>query len=78
MASMETVDRDQIRRIVVYTDLPRPVVQSSDPGALLESGIRGMSGKAQWTVQSQGPISLDGHPGREVRFSVSAPSASEK
>jgi hypothetical protein len=78
MTSMETVDRDRVRRVVVYTDLPRAIVESSDPDALLDGGIRGMSGKEQWAVEGQGPINLDGHPGREVRFAVNAPSASEK
>jgi hypothetical protein len=78
MNAMESVDGDQIKRVVVYTDLPGPTVQSNDPNALLDGGIQGMSGKAQWTVASQEPITLDGHPGREVRFAVNSPSASEK
>ena len=78
LTSMESVDDDQIRRIVVYSDLPLPIVQSSDPNLLLEGGIRGMSGNGQWTVEKQEPLTLDGHPGREVRFGVNSPSTSEK
>jgi len=52
MNSVESMDSDQIRRVVVYTDFPSPIVQSSDPNALLDGGIRGMSGNSQWTVQS--------------------------
>ena len=37
-----------------------------------------MSGNGRWTVQSQGTITLDGHPGREVSFAVEAPAAAEK
>jgi hypothetical protein len=59
MTSMESLDRDQIRRVVVYTDFPRPIVQSSDPNALLDGGIQGMSGKGQWTVQRQGQMGAD-------------------
>jgi hypothetical protein len=76
--AMESVDGDQIKRVVVYADLPGPTVQSSDPNSLLDGGIRGMSGNVQWTVESQGPVTLDGHPGREVRFTVSSPSVVEK
>jgi hypothetical protein len=78
MTRMESVDGDGIRRVVVYTDIPLPIVQASDPTALLAGGIRGMSGKAQWAVQRQGEITLDGHPGREVRFAINAPASSEK
>jgi hypothetical protein len=78
MNSIETVDRDQIRRVVVYTELPAQVVQASDPDALLDGGIRGMGASSQWTVESQGPVSLDGHPGREIRFAVNSPRASQK
>jgi hypothetical protein len=78
MTSIESVDGDQVRRVVVYTDIPLPTVQASEPSALLDGGIRGMSGKTQWTVQRQGAITLDGHPGREVRFAVNSPSSSEK
>jgi hypothetical protein len=76
--SMESVDSAQIRRVAVYKDFPRPIVQSSDLNALLDGGIRGMNGNEQWAVQSQGPITLDGHPGREVRFAVDSAAATEK
>ena len=78
MTRMESVDGNGIRRVVVYTDIPLPIVQASDPTALLDGGIRGMSGKAQWAVQRQGEITLDGHPGRDVRFAINAPTSSEK
>jgi hypothetical protein len=78
MTSMESIDGDRIRRVVTYTDLPPAIVGASDPDALLDGGIRKMSGGATWTVQGQAPIALDGHPGREVRFAVSSPSAPEK
>ncbi len=78
MATMESVDREEIRRIVVYTDFPDPIVDSSDPSALLDRGIGGMSGKGQWSVLSQAPITLDNHPGREVRFAINSPGAPEK
>ncbi len=78
MTSVESVDGDRVRRIVAYADYPRPTVESSDAGALLDGGIRGMSGKGPWTVQGQEPVTLDGHPGREVRFAIDSPSAPEK
>ena len=78
VTAIESVDGAQIRRLVVYTDFPREMVQSSDSSAVLDGGIRGMSGDDKWTVQSQTPITLDGHPGREVRFAVNARGGSEK
>ena len=78
MNTIESVDGDQIRRIVVYGDIPAPIIQSSSPSALLDGGIRGMNGKAEWAVQRKGEITLDGHPGREVRFRVNSPDSSEK
>ena len=78
MTSIESVDADKIRRVVVYTDIPLSVVKSNDPSVLLDGGIRGMSAKGQWTVERQGQITLDGHPGRDVRFAVSSPSSKEK
>jgi hypothetical protein len=78
LTSTESVDRDQVRRIVAYTDLPRPLLESTDPSTLLDGGIRGMSGEGRWTIQGQGPVTLDGHPGRDVRFAIDSPSAPEK
>ena len=78
MTSMESVDGERIRRIVTYTDLPPAIVGASNPDALLDGGVRKMSGGGPWTVQGQSPIALDGHPGREVRFAVNSPSAPEK
>ena len=53
--------------------LAGPVVEPYEPDALLDGGIRGISGSGQWTVQGQPPIALDGHPGRDVRFAVTLP-----
>jgi hypothetical protein len=78
MNTMESVDGDQIRRIVVYGDIPAPIIQSSSSSALLEGGVRGMSGKPEWAIERQGEITLDGHPGREVRFTVNSTASSEK
>ena len=68
LTSVESVDSNGIRRIVVYTDLPDPLVQTSNPKTLLDGGVRGMAGSSIWSVERQGEITLDGHPGREVRF----------
>jgi hypothetical protein len=76
MNSVESVDKNQIRRIVVYTDLPQPMLESNDPNSLLDSGVKAMSGKGDWNVQSQDTISLDGHPGRYIRFAITSSSAS--
>jgi hypothetical protein len=76
--TIESVDDNQIRRIVVYGDIPMPMVQSSNPSDLLEGGIRGMSGKPEWAIQRKGEIMLDGHPGRDVRFTINSPESSEK
>ena len=76
--TMESVDGNQIRRIVVYGDIPVPIIQASSPSELLEGGIRGMSGKSEWGIQRKGEITLDGHPGRDVRFTVKSSQSSEK
>ena len=76
--TMESVDGNQIRRIVVYGDIPVSIIQASSPSELLEGGIRGMSGKSEWGIQRNGEITLDGHPGRDVRFTVKSPQSSEK
>ncbi len=78
MTSIESVDADQVRRLVVYTDFPRPIVEASDPNFLLDGGIKRMSGNGQWIVQNQTSIDLDSHPGREVRFTVNPTSVSGK
>jgi hypothetical protein len=78
MTAMESIDGDRIRRLVTYTDLPPTIVGANDPDALLDGGVRKISGGGPWTVQGQTPIALDGHPGREVRFAVASPSTPEK
>ncbi len=78
VTSVESIDSDQIRRLVVYTDLPASIVQSSNPGALLEGGIRGIRGKPEWTIERLGETTLDSHPGREVHFAVNSASLPEK
>lgn len=78
IASTSSVDAGRIRRVVAYADLTDAAVRSSDPGALLDGGARKMGGGGPWSVESQGPIALGGHPGREIRFAVDSPSAAEK
>jgi len=78
MTTLESTGSDQVRHIVMFTDLPASMVQGSDPGDLLDGGVRGMGGKALWSVQSQSEVTLDGHPGREVRFAIDSPSLPEK
>ncbi len=73
---MENVDANKTTRTVIYTDYPDKLMQSKGPEAMLEGGVRGMGG--QWNIESQKPILLDGHPGREVQFSVSGAKGSEK
>jgi hypothetical protein len=78
MNAMETVDSAQIRRMVIYTDLPQVTVESNDPDELLDRGINGMKGKEQWSIEGESPVTLDDHPGRDVRFAVNSTTTSEK
>jgi hypothetical protein len=78
MNTMETVDSAQIRRVVIYTDLPPVTVDSSDPSELLDRGIKGMKGSGWWSIEGESPVTLDDHPGRDVRFAVNSTSSSEK
>jgi hypothetical protein len=78
MNTTETVDGAQIRRVVIYTDLPQVTVESSDPGELLDRGIKGMKASGQWSVEGESPVTLDDHPGREVRFAINPTTASSE
>jgi hypothetical protein len=78
MNTMETVDSAQIRRVVIYTDLPQVTVESSAPGELLDRGIKGMKASGQWSIEGETPATLDDHPGRDVRFAVNPTASSEK
>ena len=78
MNTMETVDSAQIRRVVIYADLPQVTVASSDPGELLDRGIKGMKGSGQWSIEGESPVTLDDHPGRDVRFAINPTASSEK
>ena len=57
LTSMESVDGARIRRVVVYADLPDPIIQSRDAGALLDDGIRGMgaTGNGPSRARSRSP-----------------------
>ncbi len=74
--AMENIDANKTTRTVIYTDYPVQLMQSKGPEAMLEGGVRGMGG--QWNIESQKPIVLDGHPGRELQFSLSGPNVPEK
>jgi hypothetical protein len=78
MNTMETVDSSQIRRVVIYTDLPQATVDSSDPGELLDRGITGMKASGQWSIEGESPVTLDDHPGRDVRFAINPATASSE
>ncbi len=78
VTSVESVDSASVRRIVVYTDLPSSTVQSSTAETLLDGGLRGIAGSRKWKVERQEPVTLDGHPGREVRFAIDRESGSAR
>jgi len=78
MDSMENVDRKGTSRTVIYSDYPQQLVAAASPDAMLDGAVRGMGTPGIWTTESQKPIVIDGHPGREVQFSVTAPGLSEK
>jgi hypothetical protein len=78
MNTMETVDGAQIRRMVIYTDLPQATVESSDPGEVLARGINGMKGSGQWSIEGDSPVTLDDHPGRDVRFAINPTASAQK
>ena len=78
MNTAETVDGAQIRRVVSYTDFPQATVESSGSGELLDRGIKGMKASGQWSIEGESPVTLDDHPGREVRFAIDPANASSE
>src|SRR5208282_5394096 len=76
--AMECIDGNKTSRSVTYTDYPAQVMQSRRPEAMLEGLERAMTPGGQWSIESQKTLLLDGHPGREVQFSVSEPGKPEK
>jgi hypothetical protein len=76
--AMESIDGNKTSRSVTYTDYPAQVMRSRRPEAMLDGFERAMTPGGQWSIESQKSILLDGHPGREVQFSVSVPNNPEK
>jgi len=76
--AMESSDGNKTSRSVTYTDYPAQIIQSRRPEAMLEGLERAMTPGGQWSIESQRSIVLDGHPGREIHFSASAPGNPEK
>jgi len=75
--AMENTDAKKTTRTVIYADYPAQLMQSKGPEAMLDGGVRGMIAGGHWNIESQKPILLDGHPGREIQFSVPGPKGTE-
>jgi hypothetical protein len=78
MFATENRDGGGTSRTVIYTDYPAQLVHSASADTMLDGGVRGIVVGGQWNLESQKPIVVDGHPGREVQFSVSASGGREK
>lgn len=55
--------------IVVYSDFRRDFVEDYDPGWILDTAQDGAAGKGE--LLSSEPITLDGHPGRDLKIQTS-------
>jgi hypothetical protein len=62
-----TEDWSTLRR-VMYADYPEDTVRFGNKDAILDGSCRGMATEGQLVVSNKLPISIDGHPGRDVSF----------
>lgn len=52
---------------VNFVDYPAEIIQSGDVKMMLDGGVQGAVSNVDGTLLEQKDISLDGHPGREMR-----------
>jgi hypothetical protein len=58
--------------VVTYSDFPASQIKSSSADELLDGACQGVASNIGGTITSQKSISIDNHPGQEVKVSASS------
>jgi hypothetical protein len=73
-----SVDWSGSARMVMYADYPAAMVHAGNQDAVLEGFCQGWAPGAQVTIVTKVPVSVQGHPGREINFESLAGSKAGK
>ena len=65
-------------RFVSYADFPGGLIHPGNKGPVLDGATQGWATEKKLTILSKAPISLNGHPGREVNFEAQPGSSAGK
>ena len=71
-------DWSRVVRFVSYADYPGGIINPGMYELLLDESCKGWANEKHLTILNQQPISLNGHPGREVNFESGAGSTTGK
>ena len=63
-----TADWSRTERLVSYADYPVGLIHLGNKDPMLDDACQGMATEARLVILSKMPITIDGHPGREVSF----------